>query len=369
MNNIPVTVLAGTDRDHGHRILETILANAPGHRIAAIVPKRRSRKTTVGERLFQTRPRTVQVGNGCSCCFVRDDIMTKVRRITTEKSADHIVIVEEPGSDLETLAKTFTVANDSGTVLSDVAYIEGMVIVIRAGCLLSTLGAPSVRSLVDRIEFANVIVVEGMAALKIDEVERILLTLQLLNPNAQITRSDLPELTLATLRATQLFELSEERSVTEHDLQSPSAEQAGPGVRFTYTTPRPFHPERLYAWIHETHPGLVRATGAFWIASRPTVVARLDIACGSSTTRADAVWWASVSPERRPNTPEFHQFVNEWHPAFGDRRQQIHISGIALDVAGMKKQLDACTLTEQEISTPEVWSTYPDPFQWTGNSK
>ena len=105
MNNIPVTVLAGTGRTHGHRILETILANAPGHRIAAIVPKRRSRKTTVGERLFQTRPRTVQVGNGCSYCFVRDDIMTKVRRITTEQSADHIVIVEEPGSDLETLAK------------------------------------------------------------------------------------------------------------------------------------------------------------------------------------------------------------------------------------------------------------------------
>ena len=44
-------------------------------------------------------------------------IMTKVRQIVTDNTANHVVIQLAPNSNLDVLTKTFTVPDDSGAVL------------------------------------------------------------------------------------------------------------------------------------------------------------------------------------------------------------------------------------------------------------
>jgi hypothetical protein len=56
--------------------------------------------------------------------------------------------------------------------------------------------------------------------------------------------------------------------------------------------------------------------------------------------------------------------LKDFEGEFGDRRQEIVLMGIGLDVAALKDGLDACLLTEKEFEAgPEKWSEYDDPFQ------
>ena len=74
----------------------------------------------------------MRLGQGCACCTVRGDLLTKIKEIAAHKRADHIVIQSHLGDDLSMLAKTFTVADSRGTTLSDVAQLESVVTVERA---------------------------------------------------------------------------------------------------------------------------------------------------------------------------------------------------------------------------------------------
>jgi hypothetical protein len=57
----------------------------------------------------------------------------------------------------------------------------------------------------------------------------------------------------------------------------------------------------------------------------------------------------------------------EWQEPFGDRRQAIAFMGLAFDPDVCKARLDACLLTDSEMSAgPQNWANFSDPFpSWT----
>ncbi|MGB0641000.1 MAG: GTP-binding protein [Myxococcota bacterium] len=122
---LAVTVLTGSPGNDGSRVFEQLIQQSEDVRLTAIVPKRsKKRSRSTGEvSVVPTTERLVRLGQGCSCCTVRADLMAKVQRIADEKSAEHILIHTSPHADLRTVAKTFTVADESGSMLSDVARI------------------------------------------------------------------------------------------------------------------------------------------------------------------------------------------------------------------------------------------------------
>ena len=79
----------------------------------------------------------------------------------------------------------------------------------------------------------------------------------------------------------------------------------------------------------------------------------------------EGMWWATVPVEQRPSNTQFKAYLEEiWHPAFGDRLQNLNIVGIAVDEQELLGRFEACLLTEEELSAPDEWSSLPDPFQW-----
>ena len=289
--------------------------------------------------------------------------MTKIQQIATEKSADHIVIEAPAHSDLITLAKTFTVADDKGEVLSDVAHIESLVTVIDAQNLLSTLKTEAARDLIERIEFANVIVIDGIAGVSHEQYERVLSSLKALNSDANIVRGDEDQL-LASMRVSRPFDpnRAQARSARVVVNQTNSSDAI---VQFVYRVRPPFHPARLHRLIGQPWSGVLRAQGTFWVASRPDLAGLIDIAGGSRTVAPVGQWWATVPEENRPNSPEFQEYVEEsWHPSFGDRHQEITVIGIDVDVPALRSSLDQCLLTDAELADPDGWSAMSDPFPW-----
>jgi len=296
--------------------------------------------------------------------------MAKVQRIAEESTADHIVIQAAPHSDLSTLAKTFTVADESGAILSNLARIESLVTVIDATTVLDALGSATGRALIERIEIANVVVIDGAADVATDVFDRILIAVEALNPHARIVRSDEDGFALTSLRGAQPFDLdvAQERS---RQLGARAIESASSGsiVRFAFQDRRPFHPVRWQAFLDEGWPGVLRSQGTFWVASRPDLAASLDVAGGSHNTAASGMWWATVPEGQRPDSAEFKQYIDSiWHSEFGDRLQDLTVVGVEVDEAAMRKRLEDCLLTAEELASPEQWPAMPHPFTWAQES-
>ena len=362
---LSVTVFTGSPGTDGSRVFERLLGRTNGLRLTAIVPKRgrKRKKTSPDASVLPTTERLVQLGQGCACCTVRGDLMTKIRRIAEEGTADHVVIQAGVGSDMSTLAKTFTVADGSGSVLSEVARFQSLVTVIDARSFSSTLQSSSARQLVERIELANVIVLEGTANMTSDERERVRCAVEALNSDVDVTDSDDDDFSISSLQSKEPFDLNAAQRRSMRYAPESDAESSSLAVRFDYQERRPFHPGRLHSFLGEDWPGLLRVKGSFWVASRPDLAGSVDIAGASRTTSFTGMWWSSVPAHQRPDSPEFRQYMKEiWHPEFGDRHHDLSIVGIGLDEEQMRVHLDQCLLTEQELSEPNSWGTMHDPF-------
>ena len=173
-HSLSVTVLLGSSGTDGSQVVEGVLKNSKPHRLTAIVPKKgRRRKKTGGKTssILPTTERLVRLGEGCACCTVRGDLLTKIRRIAESDSADHVLIQTGPAADLSTVAKTFSVADQSGAVLSDVAQLQSVAMAIDARDFMLNLKGKLARPLVVLIELANVIVLEQTVDLASDDVE------------------------------------------------------------------------------------------------------------------------------------------------------------------------------------------------------
>ena len=366
-NSLPVTVLVSSSESVRTHALEQLLNGAEAARVTAIIPS--------GEQLrFSDRPELsirptieeeLRLGQGCGCCTVRGDLLSKIKEIAAERGADHIVIQSAPGDDLTMLAKTFTVADSRGATLSDVAQLENMVTVVNAELVLNLTESTAARPLIEQIEFANVILIESEPELGVDQQQRVTDTLQLLNPDANLVWASRGQLTLSHLQSEHSFDLNAAQMRSKRPVNATSDHSSEQSVRFVYHERRPFHPERLAAFLEGPLEGVLRLTGSFWVASRPDYSAVLDLAGSDIQTSVNGKWWAGVSVHQRPKGKRFQEYIKSvWHPKFGDRRQELIVSGLGIDEIELRDQLERCLLTKEELAKPKRWAKLSHPFPW-----
>jgi G3E family GTPase len=132
---------------------------------------------------------------------------------------------------------------------------------------------------------------------------------------------------------------------------------------FVYRARRPFHPERIHDFLNGALPGVIRAKGHFWIATRPDWLAEFSLAGALNSVKPMGIWWATVPQERWPDHPQARAYLEQhWQEPFGDRRQELVFIGAGMDKAEIKAALDAALVDETEGFTPHLWENLPDPF-------
>ena len=185
---LSVTVVTGGAGTDGATFLNDMLPDSKGQRLTVIIPARSGQKPRKknGVTVVPTTDCLKRLGQGCSCCTVRSDLMTKIKRIAAEQSADHIVVHLAPKSDLDTVGKTFTVADSHGFRLGDIARLESVITVIDASNALSTLASNSSGALIERIESASMLAFESSGAITPDQFTQLVSTLRAINPGARI---------------------------------------------------------------------------------------------------------------------------------------------------------------------------------------
>ena len=393
---LPVTVLSGFLGAGKTTILNHVLSNREGLKVAVIVNDMSEVNIdgalvkTGAAALSRTDEKLVEMSNGCICCTLREDLLKEIARLAAEGRFDYLLIESTGVSEPLPVAETFTFEDESGLSLSEVARLDTMVTVVDAFNFLNdylsadaladrdlALNAEDDREvvglLVDQVEFADVIVLyttDLLTPKKLDQMEGIL---RLLNSSARIVRAERGRVPLGEILNTKRFDFDRASeapgwmAVLRGEGQPETAEY---GITsFVFRARRPLHPERFWEFINTKRltKGLLRSKGFCWIATRPDWIGLWSQAGQVAELSPQAVWWDTVPQDEWPDDPESRaSILCQFEGGYGDRRQELVFIGRKLDEAAIRAALDACLLTDDEMTGgPEAWITFADPLpEW-----
>ncbi len=313
----------------------------------------------------------LELSHGCVSCTVRNDLLVLLRRLHRRRDVDRVVV--QLGGWLEPQPICWAIehvrvslgpAYVDGPAARDVR-IAGVVCSLDPGRWLEQAlgddgledGRTVAQVVVGQAEFADVVVdpwVEHDSAA----------VLTRLNPRGAVIReAEQVEGALAALgedarcgrRVDPLAPLLD---------GEPPLEPDGPVGIVEFNSGRPFHPHRLHDALDVLLDGVVRVRGRIWTASQPDLVMCLESAGGGLRVSSGGKWLAAMSESEiaASNTQRRALASLLWDEKHGDRHTSIVVLVCGADPGQIKESLRSALLSDSEMSAPEGWRNFGDPF-------
>ncbi|NGM68355.1 GTP-binding protein [Natronolimnobius sp. AArcel1] len=366
---------------------------------------------------LETGEEVVALENGCICCSLGNELSQAVIQLWKEHEFDHLVVEASGVSEPEPIARQFVRGPAGGpydleavvTVIDarrfydrfadssvdDPPEIEGDD---------DTGTRPLADLVLEQVEFCDLLVVNKCDLVDDGERERVVALLETLQPRADLITSEHGDLEPDQLLGVERFDLeaateaagwkqvieADEREHEHDDLTDADGDHEHehsdhhdhgdhhehgdhgghdhdhdhdhrhPPERYgiavdTYHRRRPFHPERLEAFLSDLPDGLVRAKGLCWIAGREKQAITMSYAGTETALEVTGRWIASFSEERqelyRQGQPDL-----PWDDEWGDRETRLALIGRNIDLEALEARLDECLLTDAEMD--DDWLVY-----------
>ncbi|MBW7455915.1 GTP-binding protein, partial [Paenibacillus sepulcri] len=293
---IPVTVLSGYLGAGKTTILNHVLNNREGMKVAVIVNDLSEVNIDAdlvrdGGGLSRTDEKLIEMSNGCICCTLRDDLLLEVERLARENRYDYILIESTGVGEPLPVAQTFPYIDEDNHVdLSKLTRLDCMVTVVDACHFWKDYNTSEslldrgqeageedtrgvVHLLIDQVEFCDVLVLNKCDMVSGEELQKLETALRGLQPRAKIIRTSHGKVDPKEILNTHLFDFEEASQSAgwirelQKEAHTPETEEYGI-ASFVYTRKRPFHPERLAQWLSAWPASVVRSKGLMWLATR-----------------------------------------------------------------------------------------------------
>jgi G3E family GTPase len=376
---LPVTVLSGFLGAGKTTVLNHILHNKEGLRVAVIVNDMSEvniDSQIVGntQTLSRTEERLVEMSNGCICCTLREDLMEEVVKLAKEGRFEYLLIESTGISEPIPVAQTFDFEMEDGSSLSELCRLDTLVTVVDALHFMKDFGSADtlnsrtltedeaddrtlVNLLTDQVEFANVIILNKMDLVKSQDAELLAQILKKLNPGAKIIPTVEGKVDLNEILHTELFDFTSASQsagwIRElNNIHTPETEEYDI-QSFVWRAKRPLHPDRFWKFIQHNYPqNILRAKGIFWLATRPHQALLFSQAGGSIRAEFYGRWWAAIPYAERAMSSYYLEnqaaIMSKWDKTWGDRSNELVFIGQYLDEEGIIADLENCLCSDEE---------------------
>ncbi|MCP9469154.1 MAG: GTP-binding protein [Nitrospira sp.] len=122
---------------------------------------------------------------------------------------------------------------------------------------------------------------------------------------------------------------------------------------------------RFWQFIQDEWPGVLRSKGYFWIASQPKTCYLWSQAGANCLYERLGRWWAAIPDRHWPKEETaLSELRKVWDLEYGDRRIELAFIGDQMDRPALRRRLDECLLTRDELCLDEeLWRAFRDPFK------
>ena len=375
-----VTVLSGFLGAGKTTLLNHLVAQAAGRRLALVVNDVAAINIDAQVVAQQSAVlasdggsrRIVQLGRGCVCCSIRDELGETLAELCATGSYDHVIIEGSGVADPRGIVRLFTQRNAFGKSLAQFARLQGLVTVVDAADFLRRWDGrpaegeiraagepkPVFELLIEQIECADVLVLNKCDLISAAEAERAEAVLSGCNARAEIHRAERGQLPVellldrarfdmeATLRGARWVRMLDETAAGGAPMVRrvvPPHEAAFGICSATFTARRPFRRAEFEQAVSRLAPSLLRAKGFFWLAEQSDSIGFLSVAGGVVRYDFVGTWAAALRERGAISDAEIPAAAKaRWVEPQGDRRQELVFIGVGLDEKTLQPELERC---------------------------
>ena len=374
---VPITLLTGYLGSGKTTLINHILSNQEGYKVAVIVNdigevNIDADLISKGGVVNQTDDSLVPLTNGCICCTLKVDLMQQIVDLIKTKQFDYILIEASGICEPIPIAQTITVLSESTQQygLPKICRLDNVVSVVDALRLATEFGCGDnlvkddleeediENLLIQQIEFCNTIILNKVDEVSKEELQKVKAIIRKLQPNAEIIETNFGNVPTDKLLNTNLFDFNKasvsagwveelEESEDEHEHHHHNHEETETeeyGISsFVYYRRKPFRIKKFEKFLDEFPNTIIRAKGLVWLSDDDYMSYCFEQAGKQKTISEAGQWIASASKFEIDKILKYNPEIQKiWDEACGDRMNKIVFIGKDMDKQDIIKRLDDC---------------------------
>ena len=375
---VPITLLTGYLGSGKTTLINHILSNQEGYKVAVIVNdigevNIDADLISKGGVVNQTDDSLVPLTNGCICCTLKVDLMQQIVDLIKTKQFDYILIEASGICEPIPIAQTITVLSESTQQygLPKICRLDNIVSVVDALRLATEFGcgANLVKDdleeedienlLIQQIEFCNTIILNKVDEISKEELQKVKAIIKKLQPNAEIIETNYGNVPTDKLLNTNLFnfnkasvsagwveelESDEEDEEHNHHHHHDDTETEEYGISsFVYYRRKPFRIKKFEKFLDEFPNTIIRAKGLVWLSDDDYMSYCFEQAVKQKTISEAGQWIAAASKFEIEKILKYNPEIQKiWDESCGDRMNKIVFIGKDMDKQDIINRLDDC---------------------------
>lgn len=400
---VPITVLAGYLGAGKTTLINHVLNNQEGYKVAVIV-------NDIGEvnidadligkgGIVQEEDSSlVPLQNGCICCTLKTDLMQQIVDIINTRKFDYILIEASGICEPLPIAQTITVLSEQSEEygLPKICRLDNMVTVVDALRLRDEFGCGEnlvkeeiddediENLLIQQIEFCNKIILNKVDGLSEEELKKVKAIIKILQPKAEIIETNYGKVDVKKILNTNSFDFEEasmsagwieelnrtdneheedddddehehshhEEEHNEHEHENKhhhvhnhehgETEEYGIGT-FVYYRRKPLNRIKFDKFANNFPKSIIRCKGVLWFSDEPSASYVFEQAGKQIQAYQAGEWIASFPKDEQDEIiSQNPNVLNDWDEEYGDRVVKLVFIGKDMDKHQIIKLLDEC---------------------------